>query len=442
MELLNNRELAILIWLGLFAAWALSKAAVRKSLIAVCQAIFKRQILLPILLQAIYIAFAVYAFSAIGLWDVSQLKSTILWTVLVGIASMFRIARSDENPTLVRTWIEDNLKIIVVVEFIATFYTSHIVVELIMVPLLALIGGMLAMAESRKEYQPVVNFLNGLLSLLGVALIGYALYRIFSEFLEFASLQTAQDIYTPPLLSFVLIPFLFALYIFVCYENAFLRLQFAIPDARLRAYARFKAILAFRHRVELLRRWSRNIGVSRPSDRDSVHRSIREVLAAWNRERNPPIVAPTEGWSPYAAVGFLREEGLVTDDYHRSFDEWFANSPYQEIGDGFPKDNVAYYVEGDEHAATQLKLVLNINNPTDPTASEERFRELAITLSKKALGDDAIEKDVGSLLSQDHATLQIGQKEVRLSREDWSGGIRGGYERKFVIEHVFSTLSP
>lgn len=435
-DILNNREMAVAIWLGLFGAWFASNSAVRESLAALPRAFFNGQILVPIALQVAYIGLAVYGLSKIGLWNLDQLKSTLLWIVLVGFASMARIATSREDPKLIRAWIEDNLKLLVLVEFIVNFYTFPLIAELILVPSLTAVVVMTAIAERRKEFQKALGILNGLSSVFGAAIITYALYRIFIGFAEFANLQTVRDLSTPPILSLLLVPFLFVLHVYVSYENTFLRLQWAVPNRHLRRFAMIRAILAFRCHAEMLTRWSRSVGIMRPTDRDGVLRLIEEVKDAWYRERNPPAVAPSEGWSPYAATKFLSEAGIVAGDYHRVFDEWFAESPRLAIGDDLSMDGITFYVEGDEHAAKRLKLVLQVLIAAGPIEPDLEFKALARVLSDKALGKNIDVKDLKELLDQDSGELRFGDKELRLAREDWRSSATGGYERKFIIEHV------
>jgi hypothetical protein len=291
------------------------------------------------------------------------------------------------------------------------------------------------LAEYREEHKALLKPINGMLGIVVIALISYAVYTVYDDFEAFATMQTARDFYTPLLLSFLVIPFYFVFYAVVSYETAFIRVSFAIQDKKLQSYAFRWAVIEFWHHIDLLKRWTRNIAMSHPADKSAIRKSIREVKELWRRECNPPAVLPGHGWSPYAAIGFLKTVGLEASDYHSSLGEWFASSPYLNVGNGILQDNIAYYIDGNENAATQLKLVLNVNCSDTSDLSEITFRDVVSMLIETALpGIDA--EAVFSQLNSDDAQVTLANKKISLLRDNWAVGKRNGYCKKFVIEHL------
>jgi hypothetical protein len=425
---LNTREVAILMWATAALILCLVSDKLRRSLVDVIRAFFQRKFITIIVLLYLYISFVVALIWSLGLWEWDQLKNTLIFSVAVGIASLLRLPSIRDDLNLYRHWIADNLRIIVVVEFVVTFHTFNIAIELVLIPLFALFGGMLAVGATDKKYSAVVRFLNGLTATFGFFLIGYAVYAIASEPESFWSWQTLRDFYTPIILSFLLLPFIQVLHIYTTYETLFIHLERVLSDKDLRFYAKRRAILAFGPSNVLLNRWKRHIFVHRPKDRSDIDCSIREIVNARQRENYPHEVARSEGWSPYVAKDFLRKDGFVTSDYHRAYDEWFASSPYKELGDGIIPDNVAYYIEGDELIAKRLKLVLHVNNPKNSRDSRRQFRQLVQTLTDAAIGGYQLPNEM------DHFEMCADGKRLIMRRADWKGGIVGGYDIKFQIE--------
>lgn len=438
MEILNSREVATLFWVALFAIFVLWRTETRQSALHVVRAFFQRQIITVVVLLFGYLILTVWLLQSVGLWDASQIKVTVLWALFAGGASLFRTASESRStePQFFRSWVSDNLKIVAVVEFIATSHTFPFVVEIVLIPILAIITTMVTIAEHKPEQQPVARILNALLATFGAFVVIYTVYMIASDFGGFANARTVKDFYTPPLLSLLVIPFLYGLHAYASYEQAFLRLGFTFKDDKLRVYAKRKAIFSFGLDFETLRRWTRNAAIENPMDREEIRRLIREVKRARKQEANPPIVAPEDGWSPFLACGFLVDEDLKTGDYHRAHDEWYASSPYLEIGDGILPDNIAYYVEGDENTAKRLKLVLNVNNPSNAITSEERFVALAYTLIAGAFDSIDIDDVIDRIFSDENTVTMDNGRSISLSRQDWQGGIKGGYEKRFLIEQI------
>jgi hypothetical protein len=122
----------------------------------------------------------------------------------------------------------------------------------------------------------------------------------------------------------------------------------------------------------------------------------KELRALWGSEQKE-----VADWhKPETACALLDEIGLKTNAYKNYDPDFSANefacfSHYKEIGRGRPMpNNLAYYVTGDQHAAKELKLVLNVN---DRDNAEDGHRALAIAsglLAKNALGKYLMEEAV------------------------------------------------
>lgn len=424
---LNTREIAILIWLGIGLAFCVLHPAIRGALKGVLHAVTQWQILLLFGVIYAYTALMLWGLAAISLWDWDQLKNVLIWSVVVGLASLFRLRSIGEDLPFFRDWVRDNLKIIVVFEFVATFYTLPLLGELILQPLLLVLFGTLAVAGTEERYLPAKRLLEGIVAFIGFGIVLYAAWSLFIDWKSFATWTTLRDFYTPILLSLGLLPLLFLLHVLLNYERVFVATGIHIKDPVLHRFAKLRATMAFGPSTALLSRWNRYIGAHRPSSKDEIVRSIRDVKAARRRERRPTKVPLENGWSPDLARRYLEISGIVARDYHRLYDEWRAASPMKEIGTDPMPDNVAYYIEGDELVADTLTLELNVNNPANPAASEAEFASLCKQLAGAALQHSP------QLSTSEDFDIGIEGKRVTLSTRRWEGGIRGGYERTFTI---------
>jgi len=436
MDIFNTREVAIAIWLAIVIAWGSTKPSVRGAASAVLKTFTQRLILVPLGFMAVYICFIVYGLYEMGLWDVGQLKNTILWSVSVAAVSLFNVNDIAEDPHYFRKAIKDNLKLIAVFEFVVAFYTFSLLAELLIVPLATILVAMQAIAESRKEFELVEKVLGNILALFGVGLVAHALFYIISDFSSFATRENLVDFVLPPVLSLLFTPFLFVIMLYVIYERIFIRLRFAIDDPELRAFAKQQAIINFRSQTELLNRWSRNLGSMKPKSERQIKDAIREVKVLAERERNPPDVPPDPGWSPYEASAFLSEDGLNPGDYHRMMDgsdEWYASSPYLEVGEGILPNNIAYYVEGNETTATTLKLVMNVNEPDQAEDAHMYFQEAAQHLYEKALSEQMPQSILQHLAEGRALSAESNNKRVLITKEDWPTHKKGGYTLKFFV---------
>ncbi len=430
----SNREIAGFVWLAVFILFSIRKLDVRNSFAGLAKAFFQPLIVAPLALAATYVTGVVVLLERLQIWTVDNLKTTILWAFSFAFATMLDINRVSEDRTFFGKAVRDAVGITAALTFMIEFYSFSLPVELIAVPGLTLVGMMHVLSTHRPEHAAVGRILGSLLSLTGLGYLGYSLYRTVADVASFATLDTLREFGIPILLTVCFLPFLYLLVLYAVYERVFVGLRQSIKDDRLCRSAKWRAFFTFGPKLRLLERWAHSIARFNPDDRAKLLQSFAEIKMLAKREADPPPVQNEDGWSPYAAKDFLNAEGLPTRDYHRSFeDEWFAGSGYLELGGGIIANNMAYYLNGNKNAVTELKLKLNINSPAEPAEAETRFREICHILLARSLGESAAQVIAGKIIALEEFSMNLPGRIVTLSKEDWQGGIKGGYSRGLVI---------
>lgn len=315
-DLFNSREIAIGIWLLVLFCYAALHSTVRVAFVGLWKAFCCRQILVSLGLVAGYIILTIIGLFQVGVWDLGQFKNTILWSLSVAIVSLFRISQMIEDDYYFRNALKDNFKLIAIFEFVVTFYTFPLLVELILVAVVAILVAMQAYAEGKKEYSNLTRLVDYLLTIFGGSLVVYAFYMLVVDFGSFFQVKTLTDFGLPITLTLLFFPFLFVLAFYVNYENAFLRINLIYKQPPLRRYAKRTALVGFHVRIALLKRWICLIQSNRPDNPKSLKASMRQVKQYACREKIPPTVSYSEVWSPFLACKFLNSKGVVTGYYH------------------------------------------------------------------------------------------------------------------------------
>lgn len=429
MDLFNNREIAILIWSALLIGWALTKESIRQAFAGFVRTAFTKPLVKVYAAMGLYVVIIVYILHAFGLWDISQLKPTIIWAFSIALISALRAHKINDDPDYFKRAVRDNINLVIILEFILGVYTFPLLGELVLVPITTFLGAVKVFAEGKEEHRPVAKLLDGLFFLFGVVVLGYAAYKLWVGFSEFATMQTFRDFYTPPLLSISFLPFLFVLSVFLAYERAFANLKRNTGDTSVYRFARAHAIRTFRCRARHLERWAHTTFLNRLNSEQQIRESIADFRALIAEQASPKEVPSDQGWSPQMAKDFMAEYGLTTRYYSKLYDdEWFASSNYLELGDGILSNNVAYYVSGSRSAVTSLKLKLNVNEPDQGDIAVSRFVELAEALLEKALSA-GVSTNLHELIGGgENAETEIAGKIVSVSRDDWHGGKTGQYD--------------
>lgn len=444
MDIFSNREIATAIWAVLAIIWLSRKPAVVESFKQVLSAFLNKYLLTLIIVMLMYISAMVYALHEIGLWELNHLKNTIIWTIPWAAVTLFRSQQATDNPYYFSTAIKDNIKLIIIFEFIITFYSFNILVELITVPILALLVMVQAYSETKKEYAVVVKATETIFSIYFVILLIFTVYRITIDVTEFAKTDTLIALILPPLMSILFLPFMYPVVIYLAYERAFMRMRSSLSEELMR-YAKFWSIIHFHADRILLSRWGTIISRLDINTKKELLESIHKVKKMKLAEERCEDVNFEDGWSPHKAKHYLSSVGITTDYYHPLYDDlWFASSPYLTLENESPvlSNNICYYIEGAEKHAKSLKLVLDVNNPENADEAHKVFVEYCNTLTSAALCTGLPLKFANAIIKEENTEQLLNNRLVSIERHDWVGSTTGCYELKFKIcLHSYGVLS-
>jgi len=432
----TTREIASAIWLVVLLVVVLIQRPTKERLGGVFKALFQPILLVPLAIGAAYATAEIYLLERLGWWSVANLKTTIVWLFTFTFITMFEVATAKTRKAGLGKITAEILSVAGILTFITELYSFPLWVEVVALPFVTVVALMGMMANHKPEHAQVARLMGCLSSLIGLSYISFSIWKTYQLWSETATLANALELAIPLLLSLGFIPFLYAWRAYVAYSNVFAAISIFGIDEGLLPYARWLAVTRVWGDLELLERWRKAIQAARPGNRAELKHSLDALLALKEREAAPPVVQPKDGWSPYLAMQFLADYGVETGHYHQSIDdEWFASSPMREIGGGpnLP-NNLAYYIEGTEHTATVLKVKLNINNPEEASEPEDLFILLAMHLLEQAISVSAVERLKMRIAKLETFDAKIPYGRISLRCEDFIGGIKGGYSRRFEIK--------
>jgi len=250
----NSREIATAIWLLVVAWWALRKAELRKSLADVVRAFCRAKILAWVFVMLLYVVGLVSILRALGMWDVGLIKDTIVWFFVGALAMMMRFTTAGDSSGLFRKMVADNIKVVIVLEFLVNTCTFPLAIELVLVPAITVIAVIDAVASMNKEHLPVANITTGLLSVGGLVILGIALRGAIADLHRLNSLATVRSIALAPVLSVCMFPFVYIMLVISQYEQLFIRIDSGTEKpTRLKRYIRRRVMMHAGLRLSRLR---------------------------------------------------------------------------------------------------------------------------------------------------------------------------------------------
>jgi len=441
-DVFNNREIAIGIWIILFVMWSLTRKGLGKTYLGLIKTIFGFFLLTPTVLSLLYMTLAVYALYRLGVWDISLLKMTLLWGI-AALALLFQKVRSlaDEKGALLSA-IRDNFRLIVVVEFIAHFYSFSLLAEMIIVPFATLVGMLQAYNDNTERNHHLAAVFNFILNVFGSYLLYNAFANIWSDAGGFFNIKTLSEFSIPIALSLMFLPLIYVLSVYLKYEALLTRFHVYLIgyDAAYAQvaihYLRWKAFLSFKGDTKALEILHRNM----TQDIAGTIKGISDEVIALKRlikaDKKPGSVPEEEGWYPPKARRFLETLGFETDYYGPTMGNahWFCYSDSVRIGDPPSyKNTMSYHVSGIEGVVKQLKLTLYVRDVNDQDTAKLAFSNAAMELFDAAMQLDPSPKVSKGLNELKPFSVLAKGKTIELKLEDLSIGEFSDYAWHFSI---------
>lgn len=271
----NNREIAVAFWLLVLLVWALRDQRIRKSLRNLLTALLQWKVVSILLLQASYVFLVVLGLEKLGIWNMpDNLKDTVVWAVTVAFGMLISINDALRDEAFFRRAVRDALKLTIVLEFVIGLYPFSLLIEFVLIPVLAILGALLAISEMKPEYSSVKRIIGWLVAIAGLLLLWHSLQSIVTDWDAFASYDHLIELILPSLLTILFLPFLYLLALFLMYESIFIRLRIWNQDPDLIKYAKLRLLLRFGFNLSQLQKWSKKNTNLRLSGRDEVLRLV------------------------------------------------------------------------------------------------------------------------------------------------------------------------
>jgi len=271
----STREIALFLWVIVFASWALSKPNVRQSVWRALRIAANVKLITPYLLMLGNIALLISVLAGIGLWHVGLLKDTILWTLGAGTILYFGASEAAEDgekyfrKVLLRllTWT-------ILVEFIANLVTFPLWVELITVPFLFFLFGVNAVSGLEEKNRPAKKLTDIAIATYGFTVLGISLFILSQNPSGHFTFDGMLAFALGFLLTFGLLPYVYGLAIWALYETLFVRMRYFTENESVFRYARRRLVLKFGLSLRELNEFSHSAGILGFNSRAQVDEHI------------------------------------------------------------------------------------------------------------------------------------------------------------------------
>ncbi|KZN98308.1 hypothetical protein [Pseudobacillus badius] len=240
IDILSSREIASAIWFIVILIFIFLNPTIRTSVFKVIQAATAKQIVIPFVIIIIYSMILVILASKCSFWEWKYLKDIVFWVTVTGVPVCFG-AITNNNSYDFLSILKNNLKFIVIVEFLLSSFTFNIFVELLLLPFLTLLFLLLAVADTKEEYIKVKELLSFILSFVGFTFLGLTIKIAITNYTTLNSFDLLITFFIPIVLSVLFIPISYIYAVLSKYQELFIMMSFKEPeDKRIRRMHRWE----------------------------------------------------------------------------------------------------------------------------------------------------------------------------------------------------------
>lgn len=278
LDVLDNRELSLLIWSFLFLSFFIFNKQIRKSIFNVGNILFKSQISSILLLLIIYtLAFTIILQKA-GFWEMFLIKETVLWFIGVGFIMIINLNKTIEKENFLKKIFTDNFKALIVVEFLLNFYVLDFWYELFLIPTIVFLALLSAFSKTDAQYKSVEKASNFVLYSINLSVLGFVIYQLITNYENLINFLNLKEFLLPIILTIALIPFLYILALYMTYENFWVRLNVIFRNnKKLRRYIKWKVLTKCRGNLQVLKKVSKQLKVAMIEDKATLDLAMEKI---------------------------------------------------------------------------------------------------------------------------------------------------------------------
>jgi len=275
-ENLSTRELAWVIWFLIAFTASMFSNSIRHSFGSIIKALLAWKISVSLLAFFLHTAFYVLVLFKFGLWDISLLKDTIIWSMSFGFVSLKNINKVN-NSTYFKKLFFDTIKWTIVIEFIINFFTFSFIVELIVVPIVVFTAAMQAYASHKPEHKPVESLFKYILMASGAFIFIFSLYKTVEQPSRIFTFGNFKSFFLPIFLSITFLPFMYVYNLIVKYEELWVRLNFSIRNKQDRKRVKRQILYVANFNIDKLVMISKNIAKPVNNGDDLSYEMIKKI---------------------------------------------------------------------------------------------------------------------------------------------------------------------
>lgn len=243
--MLNDRQIATLLWIGLLLVAVLAWPTGRKGLVDVARGFLSRRIWPIFALLALWSVGLVLLGRWIGIWTEALAADTWFWFFTTAAVLLFNFNTASKEPDFFKRKARETFGLTLFLGFLSDLYVLSVPVEFVGQAVVAILGVSAVAARQRESTADARKVLDGCLSLVGLTILALALLSLVTNWSNDEAPDLARQLLMPAWMTLGVLPYICLVALYAGYQMAFTWINFR-NEASFRARCGAKAAVVVR----------------------------------------------------------------------------------------------------------------------------------------------------------------------------------------------------
>lgn len=279
---LDNRELALIIWASIVIIWFLCVKDLRRNIFEILKHLFASKLTYVFALITGYTGLIYYVLYRTNFWEIGLLKEGLICLVTIGLWGVgTAISKVKTLKQSLKSMAIDSIKVVILIQFLTGFYVMSLPLELFIIPLAFLLGGLQAFSSWKEEtdskFSLTTKLFNWMLLILGLSILGYSIKQFANRPDELLTMLNLKELLLPIIMTLAYIPLLYLIGIYTSYESFYPRLKFLLSDKTFIGYAKMKIFLKCNLNIDTLNKVQKHLVMEDIYTKEELNQFLRRI---------------------------------------------------------------------------------------------------------------------------------------------------------------------
>lgn len=312
---MNDRQIASLLWAGIFLVAILAWPTARRSLADVARIFLSRKIWPVFALLALWSVGLVFIARRFGIWTDDLAADTWFWFFTTAVVLVFNFSKASKEPDFFKRTAKETFGFTLIFGFLSDLYVLSVPVEFVGQGIVAVLAGVSVAAAYQRDAAGARRLVDGCLSVVGLTILALALFDFVTNWSSAEASGLTRQLLLPAWMTLGVLPYIYAVALYAAYELAFNRIDFRHTHS-FRARCRAKAAVVVRLHGQVTLVDKINLSWARRAAETGSFRAALAVVDEFQED-----LARREREEQEAADRLVRHAGAVgVDDEGRQLD--------------------------------------------------------------------------------------------------------------------------